>query len=192
MESLLVNFSETDRIIAYSIIFLIVFLIEGGLTLPLAGALSRNHFLDIYDLLFIGLVAAVMHDILYWSVGIKLAETHQKKLLFINIDKISGLLGRLKKRYGVYIFLSKFAWGLNKPVLAATGFLRVPFKELIRYSAPTCFIWVISITLLGYAFASKTNLLIKDLKTAALLISGLMIVMVVLENILRRIIKEAS
>jgi membrane protein DedA with SNARE-associated domain len=192
MESLFSHFSETHRIVVYSVVFLVVFLIEGEITLTLAGVLCRNRFLDLFDLMAIGFVAAVLHDVLYWSVGVQLAKTFREKFLFVSADKVRTLLGRLKNRYGLFIFVSKFAWGSNKPVLAATGYMHVPLKELLRYSVPTCLVWAVGLILLGYSFASQTGLLRKDIKTATLLLLGFVIVILILQEIIRRILRGRS
>jgi membrane protein DedA with SNARE-associated domain len=190
MEALLAHFSSMHRMIVYSIVFLVVFLIEGELTLTLSGVLCRNHYLDLFDLMAIGFVAAVLHDVLYWSVGVRLAKTLREKFFLVSADKVRKLLGRLKSRYGLFIFVSKFAWGSNKPVLAAAGYTHVPLKELLRYSVPACLVWVVGLTLLGYSFASQTGLLRKDIKTATLLLLGFVVVILVLEEIVRRILKD--
>ncbi|HEY5600117.1 MAG TPA: hypothetical protein VIK48_05445 [Candidatus Manganitrophaceae bacterium] len=190
MEALFFHFSETHRLLVYSVVFLIVLLLEGEVTLTLAGVLSHRQYLDLYNLIAIGCVAAVLHDALYWSVGVKLAKTHQKKAFFVSVEKITGYLERIKQRYGLYIFLSKYAWGFNKLVLAATGYIGVNFKKLLQYSIPTCLIWASSMALLGYTFSSQTDLLRKDLKTASLLISGFIIAIVLIESLLRRMINR--
>ena len=192
MESLFSYFSETHRIVIYAIVFLVVFLIEGEITLTVAGVFCRNRYLDLFDLMAIGFVAAVLHDVLYWSVGIQLSKTFRETFLFISAEKVRTLLGRLKNRYGLFIFVSKFAWGSNKPVLAAAGFSHLPLKEMLRYSIPTCLVWVVSLTLLGYSFAFQTDLLRKDIKTASLLLLGFIVVILFFQEIVRRILKGRS
>ena len=63
MQSFLINFSETHRILAYLIIFIGV-LIEGEIILILAGVLSRNGYLDFFNVIIFAFVAAVIHDLI--------------------------------------------------------------------------------------------------------------------------------
>ena len=189
VESLLVNFSETHRFISYVIIFLAV-LIEGEVILLLAGVLSRNGYLDILDVIIVAFAASIVHDLIYWSIGWKLAESKRKKFLFIHLEKAGAFLEKLKINDGLYVFISKFAWSFNKLVLVASGYVKIPLKELLRYSWLAGLIWSITFVSLGYVFAYKTNVLRQDLKTAAFLIIGFIVVIVIFESIVRRMIKR--
>ncbi len=191
MESLLTNFSEIHRFLTYAIIFLAV-LIEGEIFVLLAGILSRNGYLDIFDAITVVFAAAIIHDLIYWSIGRKLAKTNRKKFLFINLEKAGSFLEKLKINDGFFIFISKFAWSLNKLVLIASGYIKLPLKKLLRYSIFSAFVWSLTFVSLGYVFAHKTNVLRKDLKTATLLIAGFIVIIVVLENLIQVIIKKDS
>ncbi len=191
MESLLLNFSETHRVLSYIIISLGV-LVEGEVVLLLAGVLSHRGYLDIFDTIFIAFLAAIVHDLIYWLIGKKLAESKKEKILFIDSKKIKGFLEKSKNGSGLYIFISKFAWSLNRIVLVASGFIKTPPKELLRYSLPACLVWSITFVSLGYIFAFETDVFKKDIKTAAILISGFIVFVVILENLLRRQIKRNS
>lgn len=189
MESLLVNFSEIHRFLAYAIIFLAV-LIEGEIILLLAGVLSRNGYLDIFDAITVAFAAAIIHDLIYWQIGKKLFESNRKRFLFINLEKTASFLERLKVNDGLYIFISKFAWSFNKVILVASGYLQVPLKELLRYSWLAALIWSITFVSLGSIFAYKTDILKKDLKIAALFIISFIAVIIIFENIIQRMIKK--
>lgn len=187
MESLLTNFSETHRILSYLIVFFSIF-IEGEIVLLLAGVLSHKGYLDIFDLIMIALVATTLHDLLFWSIGVKLSKTNREKFLFVSLEKVKGFLGKLRAGNGLYIFISKFAWNLNRIVLISSGYLKTPVKELLRYSIPAAFIWSITLVSLGYVFAFKTDILKKDVKTAAILLTVFIVAIIFLENLLRKMI----
>ncbi len=187
MESLLTNFSETHRILSYLIIFFGIF-IEGEVILLLAGVLSHRGFLDISDVIIIASSAVVLHDLLYWSIGRKLLKTNKKRILFINLEKLKGILERLRIDDGLYIFISKFAWSLNRIVLISSGYLKISAKELLRYSIPAAIIWSTTLISLGHVFASKTGLLKKDITTAAVLLTIFVVGIILLESLLRKTI----
>ncbi len=191
MESLLTNFSETHRIISYLIIALAI-LIEGEVVLILAGILSHKGYLDIFNVILFVFAAAIIHDLIYWSIGKKLSASGKKRFLFINLEKIKEFLEKTKINNGFYIFISKFAWNLNRVVLIINGYLKTPVKELLRYSVPASLIWSIVFVSIGYIFALETDFLKKDLKTAAFLLMGFIIIIVVLENLLRKIIEKRT
>jgi membrane protein DedA with SNARE-associated domain len=191
MESLLLNFSETHRILSYVIISLGV-LVEGEVVLLLAGVLSHRGYLDIFDVIFIAFLAAIVHDLIYWSIGKKLAESNKKKILFVDLEKVKRFIEKSRNRSGLYVFITKFTWSFNRIALIASGFIKTPLKELLKYSLPACLIWAITFVSLGYIFASKADIFKKDIKTAVILISGFIIFVVILENLLRRQIKKNS
>ena len=189
MESLLTNFSETHRLLSYLILFLSMF-IEGEVVLLLAGVLSHKGYLDIFDIIITAFIGAVLHDLVYWSIGRKLSKTNKKNFLFINLEKIESFLRRLKINNSLYIFISKFAWSLNRIVLMANGYLGISVKDLLRYTIPACLIWSITFVSIGYIFAFETDILKKDLKTASLFIISFIIAVIILENFLRKAIEK--
>jgi membrane protein DedA with SNARE-associated domain len=191
MEALLLDFSETHRILSYIIISLGV-LVEGEIVLLLAGVLSHRGYLDIFDVIFIAFLAAIVHDLIYWSIGKKLAESNKKKILFVDLEKVKRFIEKSRNRSGLYVFITKFTWSFNRIALIASGFIKTPLKELLKYSLPACLIWAITFVSLGYIFASETDIFKKDIKTAVILISGFIIFVVILENLLRRQIKRNS
>jgi membrane protein DedA with SNARE-associated domain len=187
MESLLINFSDTHRILSYLIIFFSIF-IEGELILLLAGVLSHKGYLDIFDVIMIASVAAILHDLFYWSIGKKLAFSGRQKIWCFNLEKIKGFLEKTVINNGLYVFISKFAWNLNRIVLVASGYLKMPRQELLRYSIPASLIWAITFVSLGYVFAFELDILKKDVTTAALLVTALILGIIFLENLLRKIL----
>lgn len=200
MQSFLINFSETHRILIYVILFIGV-LIEGEILLIIAGVLSRNGYLDFFNIVIFAFVAAVIHDIIFWRIGRRLSETQKEKphskasllrgrFLFFKLDKINIFLERLKRGSGVYIFISKFAWNLNRIILASSGYIKTPFKKLLQYSIPASLIWAITFVSLGNIFAGKTEILHRDLTTAAIFISVFILVIIIFENVLRRLLKK--
>lgn len=191
MESFLTNFSETHRILSYLIIFLSIF-IEGEILLILAGVLSHKGYLDIFDVIMVASVAAILHDLLYWSIGGKLSKTSREKFLFINLEKVKGFLEKLRVSNGLYIFISKFAWNLNQVVLVTSGYMKMSVNELLRYSIPASLVWSVTLVSLGYVFAFETDILKKDFKTASLILAGFIIVIVVLENLLRKMLEKRT
>jgi len=192
MESLLTNFSETHRILSYLIIFFSIF-IEGEILLILAGVLSHKGYLDIFDVIIIASVAAILHDLLYWSIGGKLSERNKKKtLFFIDLEKVKAFLGKLRISNGPYIFISKFAWSLNRVILITSGYMKMPVNELLRYSIPASLVWSITLVSLGNVFAFETDILKKDFKTASLILVIFIVVIIVLENLLRKMLEKRT
>lgn len=189
MEQLLFNFSEAHRYISYLIVFLVIF-IEGELILVLAGVLSKNGFLDFFDLLIIAFAAAVLHDLFYWYIGTKLSAIKRKRLLFINLEKMKQRIAFIKEEAGIHIFISKFTWNLNRVTLIANGYLRLPLRKLLRYSIPACLTWTVLFISLGYFFAHETNILKQEIKTAILYLTGFLVLLFIIELLVRKFVKK--
>ena len=183
------HFSETHQVLIYAIIFLGMF-IEGEVILVLSGIIIRGHGLDFFDTLIVAAIAVIIHDIAYWYLGVLIAETKRKKILFINLEKVAAFLGSFKKRSGAYIFISKFAWSMNRFVLLTAGYFKTPLKKLLTYSIPVAIIWTTTLLSVGYIFAEKTALLRKDLKIFMISIAIFLIAIIIIENAFQRLLKK--
>lgn len=189
MESLLTNFAEIGRIATYSIIFAGMF-IEGEAFLILAGILVRGQVVDFMDTILIAFLAVVLHDIGYWFIGKKLGMAQKTRFWFINMDKMGKVFKKLKKREGLYIFMSKFAWGMNRFALLSSGYFSTPLRKFLKYSIPAAFIWTTTFVSVGYMFADRAGLWKKDVKTVALLAAAFFVGMILIEHQVGKSIKE--
>ncbi|MFA6494802.1 MAG: hypothetical protein WC246_00320 [Candidatus Paceibacterota bacterium] len=141
------------------VILCVAMLLEGGeISLPLFGALSRIGVVNLPTIIVVGIGAAIGYDILFWWLGQHLLKRNSKKIFFIDISRIEGALKRMRPSAGLFIFFSKFAYGLNRVTLAAAGYLNIHLKKMLRYSAPASILWVISLISLGYIFADRAQL----------------------------------
>ncbi len=191
MEQFFANFSEVHRILTYIIIFLGMF-IEGEVVLILSGILVRGGSINFLNVVIFAFSAVVIHDIAYWFIGKKLSQLHKKKFLFFNLEKMESLFNKIKSREGLYIFASKFAWNTNRFVLLSSGYMKTPFKRLLRNSIPAALIWTIAFVSLGFVFADQAGILKKDLKKVAIFITILLIAVILLENVFRKIIAKSG
>lgn len=189
MESFLINFSESFHYLSYLIIFAAI-LIEGEMFLLLAGILAHSIYFDLYIILTIAFIATALHDIIYWLIGKWLWKSNKKKFLFVNLEKMNGFLERIKINSGFYIFVSKFAYGFNRITLAASGYIGVSFKKLLNYCLPADIILTVSLVSLGYIFADKTEIIKKDIKTAALFITIIIIAIIIFEKFVQKSIEK--
>ena len=185
------NFSEVHRILTYVAIFLGMF-IEGEFILILAGILVRNGTIDFLDSVFIALAGVMIHDILFWFVGIKLSQTEKKKFLFFNLEKIKSVLDKINKINYFHVFVSKFGFSINRFFLIASGYFKMPFKKLVKYTIPADFVWTVFFVSLGYMFAEGTAILKTDLKIFAVFVTIFLVVVIFVEKWIQKIIKKQS
>ncbi len=174
---------------AYPLI-IVASVIEGLVTALAVGALSREGYLVFGEAFIVAIIGAHVHDILFWWVGKKLRPARRKKFFFIRFDKLTLFLEKIKDDMGMYVFASKFAWNLNRFVLAAAGYSGMPLKKLLRHSSPAAIIWVTLMMSLGYVFADQTKLFQQRIEIAGLIIAGIIIGIIVLQSIVWRYIKQ--
>ncbi len=190
VEHFLINFSETHRIFIYLIIFFGMF-VEGEIILILTGILIRGrhgiHFLDAFLVAF---AAVILHDITYWYIGKRLLKTQDKKFLFFNLEKAKAFLDKIGKVNYLHIFISKFGFSINRFTLIASGYFKMPLKKIIKYSIPADFVWTLIMISLGFWFAYSTAILRKDLKIFAISVTILLVVVIAVENLVQKAIRE--
>lgn len=191
VESFLMNFSEVHRMLTYVAIFFGMF-IEGEIILILAGILVRAGNIEFFDTFLVAFIAVILHDIFYWFIGVRLSKTTKTKFLFFNLEKIKSFLNKIQKLDYYHVFISKFGFSINRFVLIASGYLKMPFKKLISNSIPADFIWTILFISLGFMFAEGTAILKKDLKIFAILITIFLVAVIFIEKWIQRVIKKQS
>lgn len=177
----------------YSFAYIIVFfatIIEGDITLLVVGALTKGGYLSFLKVFLIGCVASVIHDIIFWSIGVRLSRLKKKTYLFFNLEKINGAFDRIKPVMGIFIIFSKFAWNFNRVVLVLGGYVGIPFFRFIRLSIPAAFLWTFSYLSLGYVFADQTNLFKQKIEYIGLLIAAIIFIIVLFELYLKKIIQR--
>ncbi|KKR12476.1 MAG: hypothetical protein UT41_C0001G0020 [Candidatus Wolfebacteria bacterium GW2011_GWC2_39_22] len=189
VEQLLTNFSEIGQYATYAIIFAGMF-IEGEAFLILAGILINGEAIDYMNTILIAFVGVTIHDVGYWYIGKMIHKTGKERFWFINIKKMEKFFIKMKKREGIYIFASKFAWGMNRVTLLSSGYSKTPLKKLLTYSLPAAFIWATTFVSLGYMFADRVHLLKKDVKTFMFGAALFLIIVFTVEYCITKTIKE--
>jgi len=188
---ILLNFSEFHRALTYVVIFFGMF-IEGEVILVLAGILIKSGQIYFLDTFFVAFLGAAIHDIGFWVIGKKLLKTSNKKFLFFNLEKIKAFIDKFNGFNAMYVFISKFGWSINRVVLISSGYLKVPFQKLIKYSLPANLIWTAIFLSIGYTFAGTTEILKKDLKLFSILVTVFIIAIIVIENLIQKFIKKQA
>lgn len=184
MESLLTNFSEIHRVLAYLLIFFGMF-IEGEVVLIVAGVLIRAGNIDFFDTLVVAFFGTIAHDIAYWQIGRWFFASQKDKFFFINVGKLGPFLTKLHKS-DTYIFTSKFTWAFNRLILIASGYRNTSLRDLLKFAVPAAAIWSITLVSLGYIFAHKTDIIKKDIFTIIISITVFVAALYLLENVFQR------
>lgn len=184
MEDFLLNFSEIHRLLTYLLIFGGIF-IEGEVVLIVSGVLIRAGNIDYFNTIVIAFIGTIAHDLLYWQIGRWFFRSKKERFLFLNGGRLGPFLAKLHKNNS-YIFTSKFTWAINRLILIASGYENMPVRKLLGYVIPAAGVWVVTLVSIGYIFADKTDIIKKDVFTIILSITGVVILLYVLERVFQR------
>jgi membrane protein DedA with SNARE-associated domain len=147
----------------YAVFFLAM--VEGDITLLLAGVLAHSAFFDDYSfakVLLWGTLGGFASDNLAFAAGRVFGKT-VRDFRFYRIAK--PRIERLTDRFGsLSIFLSKYIYGLRWASCTFYGVGRMPYLRFLPLSLGSCFIWVLILSGVGYSFSSAVIRLIGDFR----------------------------
>lgn len=138
-------------------------MVEGDLTLLLAGVLAHGRAFGEYSfvqVLLAGTLGGVASDQIAYGLG-RSAGWRVKKYHFY--CRAHGRIQRLTDKFGTLsIFVSKYTYGLRWAACAFYGVASMPYLRFLVLSLASCFLWVLSLTTIGYVFHSAIYNLIGD------------------------------
>ena len=145
-------------------VFVLV-MIEGDITLLLAGVLAHSDFFSEYSfarVLLWGTLGGVASDNLAYAAGRVFGKT-VRGFRFYRIAK--PRIERLTDRFGpLSIFLSKYIYGLRWAMCVFHGVARTRYLRFVLLSLGSCFLWVAILSGAGYFFGSAVMGLIGDFR----------------------------
>lgn len=145
----------------YAIFFLTM--VEGDITLLLAGVLAHTGFFGEYGfakVLLVGTLGGATSDLLAYVVG-RGFHTSVREFRFYRAAQ--PRIERLTERFGpLSIFLSKYIYGLRTASCVFYGVGRMPLKRFVPLSVASCFAWVLVLSGAGYFFSGAVTNLIGD------------------------------
>jgi len=147
----------------YAVFFLVM--IEGDITLLLAGVLAHSAFFGDYSfarVLLWGTLGGCASDNVAYAAGRGFGKT-VRGFRFYRAAK--PRLERLTNRFGALsIFVSKYVYGLRWASCIFYGVGRVRYLRFLGLSAGSCFLWVFILSGVGYFFSSAVIGLIGDFR----------------------------
>jgi membrane protein DedA with SNARE-associated domain len=143
-------------------VFILV-MVEGDITLLLAGVLAHSGFFGEYSfaqVLIWGTVGGCLSDNLAYLTGRGFCEG-VREVRFYQAAK--PRLERLTNKFGpLSIFLSKYIYGLRWAACVFYGVGRMPYLRFLLLSFASCFLWVFVLSGAGYFFSGAVMNLIGD------------------------------
>ena len=169
----------------YAVFVLVV--LEGDLTLMLAGVLAHSSFFGDYSfgrVLLWGTLAGVTSDNLAYLAGRMCGKTVRG---FRFYRSAKPRLERLTSRFGTLsLFLSKYIYGLRWASCTFYGVTHMPFLRFLLLSIASCFMWVFILSGVGYFFSSAVVGLIGDFRHVGKILLGIVIGGVVFFYLVKR------
>ncbi|CAN5831780.1 DedA family protein [soil metagenome] len=142
---------------------LILVMIEGDITLLLAGVLAHSHFFGEYSfarVLLWGTLGGLASDNIAYATG----RGFRKGVSDLRFYRsASARMERLTTKFGpLSIFLSKYIYGLRWATCIFYGVGRMPYLRFLALSMASCFLWVFLLSGAGYFFSGAVIGLIGD------------------------------
>jgi membrane protein DedA with SNARE-associated domain len=160
-------------------IFLLTML-EGDITLLLAGVLAHGQAFGPYSfplVLAAGTLAGVASDNVAYALG-RAGRSSVKKYRFYCAAR--PRLERLTDKFGVLsIFVSKFTYGLRWGACAFYGVAKMSYARFLLLSFASCFMWVLTLSGVGYVFHSAIYNLIGDIHDLSYVLLGVVVALIV-------------
>jgi membrane protein DedA with SNARE-associated domain len=142
---------------------LILVMLEGDITLLIAGVLAHSSFFGEYSfarVLIWGTIGGCASDNLAYFAGRAFCEG-VREVRFYRAAK--PRLERLTNKFGpLSIFLSKYIYGLRWASCVFYGVGRMPYLRFLFLSFTSCFLWVFVLAGAGYFFSGAVMGLIGD------------------------------
>lgn len=138
-------------------------MIEGDLTLLLAGVLAHGAFFGDYSFLKVlcaGTAGGMTSDQLAYALG-RACRTRVRDYRFYRaarprIERMTGTFGPLA------IFLSKYVYGLRTATCVFYGVAKMRYTRFLPITLVSCFAWVLLLSGAGYFFHSIVTNFIGD------------------------------
>lgn len=142
---------------------MILVMIEGDITLLLAGVLAHSHFFKDYSfakVLLWGTLGGVASDNIAYAAG----RSFRKGVRDLRFYRsASPRMERLTTKFGpLSIFISKYIYGLRWATCIFYGVGRMPYLRFLMLSVASCFLWVFVLSGAGYFFSGAVIGLIGD------------------------------
>jgi len=172
-------------------VFVLV-MVEGDLTLLLAGVLAHTGFFDdgllpgygFAKVILWGTLAGFASDNLAYGAGRVFSGTVRDFRFYRHAQP---RLERLTNRFGTLsIFISKYVYGLRWASCTFYGIARMRYLRFVPLSLGSCFLWVLLLSGVGYFFSSAVMGLIGDFRHVGKILLGILIGGVVIVYLVKR------
>jgi membrane protein DedA with SNARE-associated domain len=133
-------------------------MIEGDLTLLLAGVLAHHGLFGFSEALLTSMAGGVIGDSISYLIGYTGKERIKNSHFY---QRTQPQLQRLSARFGVYsVFLVKYIYGLRTASAIFWGFAHMRFGRFAPLTLASCAAWALILIGLGYSFSGAIEVMI--------------------------------
>src|SRR5918993_69766 len=145
----------------YAVFILVV--IEGDITLLIAGVMAQSGFFGPHSFLWV-MLAGTLGGAASDNIAYFLGRQFRKGVRDIRFYRAAKpRLERLTKNFGALsIFLSKYIYGLRWASCIFYGVTRMPYLRFVILSLTSCFAWVLVLSGAGFFFSGAVISIIGD------------------------------
>jgi membrane protein DedA with SNARE-associated domain/membrane-associated phospholipid phosphatase len=157
--------------------------LPGETILLASGILVQRGTLDLGDVIFFGILGAVVGDqIGYWigREGGRPFILRWGRYLFITPERLARAEAFFARHGGKAVFMARFFSGLRVFGALVAGISRMRWGTFILYNALGGAVWATAVVLLGYFLGSSIGLVERWLGRVSILLIGLLVFAIVL------------
>ena len=168
-------------------------MIEGDLTLLLAGVLARSGLFSFQDALIVGTSGGVVGDVLGYLIGRSFRSRARTLRFYL---RAKPRIERLMRKFGGFtLFIVKYTYGLRTAMSVFCGLAHFGALRFAPLALLSCMTWVVVLAGVGYFFTGTIEKVIGDIhrfEKVALVVVALVVVVFIVKHYKfgRRIIEE--
>lgn len=172
---------------AYAILFLGM-LLEGTLFLLTASFLIAQGVLNPLLAVPILLAGSFLEEIIWFYIG---GHLNRWQWFATRVDKLVQRFDRhiLDNTFRTFN-LSKYIYGIHRPIIARSGMLKMPFKKFVKAAWLSSVIWLVVIGALGFIFSASFDAVKKYVSYAELIPLLALLVFYLLERLVSSRLKK--
>ncbi len=136
-------------------------MIEGDLTLLLAGVLARSGLFSFQDALVVGTSGGVAGDLIGYLIGRGFRSRARTLRFYL---RAKPRIERLMRRFGGFtLFIVKYTYGLRTAMSVFCGLAHFGAHRFAPLALLSCLTWVVVLSGLGYFFTGTIEKVIGDI-----------------------------
>jgi len=150
-------------------------MIEGDLTLLLAGVLARAGLFGFDEAIMVGTAGGFVGDSLSYLLGARFRDRVRRFHFF---TRARPRIEKLMRKFGVLsLFIVKYVYGLRTASAIFWGLAHFGYVRFAFLTVASCLVWVALLAGLGFTFATGVEKLIGDLyRVQFVLLIGIIII----------------